>query len=635
MGTSVDNRIVKMQFDNKQFESGCKTTLSTLDKLKQSLNFQGATDSLKSLASSINNFSFGAMQKGIDVMTNKFSVLGTMTDQFIRRLTDQLMSTGKMIATTFTIDPIKTGFEEYTTQIDAVQTILANTQSKGTTLDDVNNALDELNHYADKTIYNFTEMTRNIGTFTAAGVDLNTSVTAIQGIANLAAISGSTSQQASTAMYQLSQALASGTVKLQDWNSVVNAGMGGQVFQDALKETAREFGVDIDSMIADAGSFRETLQKGWLTSDILTTTLAKFTDETTELGRTATDAATKVKTFSQLWDTMKEAVQSGWTETWEMIVGDYEEAKKTLTDVNNFFSGIIQSYNDTRNAQIKIWKDLGGREKLIKSFWNIVEAIKTAIVPVQKALSNFIPKYTAERLIAITDGLESFTSKLKMSKTTVTQVYHSLMGVFSVLNFGFTIVKSVIKALIPIISSQGPKLLQILSDAGYAITNIIARIEESHIITKTLEFIVKSITTALSNAYIVVTSVAKQLKNLIPNELIKMVTNLAKKFTKLSTSMNKAISAWDLYNVLKITNAFGEAIALLVDIFDSLIENVDANGESIRNLGSGVLELAGNIGQTVANIIHWIRQSGVLNVLIKAICKSCVNIFFTIIAISI
>lgn len=328
MGTSVDNRIVKMQFDNKQFESGCKTTLNTLDKLKQSLNFQGATDSLKSLASSINNFSFGAMQKGIDAMTNKFSVLGTMTDQFIRRLTDQLMSTGKMIATTFTIDPIKTGFEEYTTQIDAVQTILANTQSKGTTLDDVNNALDELNHYADKTIYNFTEMTRNIGTFTAAGVDLNTSVTAIQGIANLAAISGSTSQQASTAMYQLSQALASGTVKLQDWNSVVNAGMGGQVFQDALKETAREFGVDIDSMIADAGSFRETLQKGWLTSDILTTTLAKFTDETTELGRTATDAATKVKTFSQLWDTMKEAVQSGWTETWEMIVGDYEEAKK-------------------------------------------------------------------------------------------------------------------------------------------------------------------------------------------------------------------------------------------------------------------------------------------------------------------
>lgn len=622
MGTSVDNRIVKMQFDNKQFESGCKTTLNTLDKLKQSLNFQGATDSLKNLASSVNNFSFGAMQKGIDAITNKFSVLGTMTDQFVRRITDQLMSTGKMIANTFTLDPVKSGFEEYTTQINAVQTILANTQSKGTTIDQVNDALDELNHYADKTIYNFTEMTRNIGTFTAAGVDLDTSVTAIQGIANLAAVSGSTSQQASTAMYQLSQALAAGTVKLQDWNSVVNAGMGGQVFQDTLKETAREFGIDIDKMIEDEGSFRDTLQQGWLTSDVLTTTLAKFTDETTELGRTATDAATKVKTFSQLWDTMKEAVQSGWTETWELVIGDFEEAKSTLTDVNNFFDGLIQRYNDARNSQIKLWKQMGGREKLIKSFWNIVEAIKTAIVPVQKALSNFIPKYTAERLMAITEGLEKLTSKMKMSRTTAIQVYNTLMGVLSVLNFGYTVIKSVIKTVAPMVTSQGPKLLQILSDMGYAISNITDKIARNQVVVKTLEFIVKSVKIALSNAYIVAKSVTKQLKNLIPNKLIKMVTNLAKKFTKLSTSMNKVISAWDLYNILKITNAFGEAIALLVDIFDSLIENVDANGDSIRSLGSSILEVAGNIGQTVANVIYWIRQSGILNVLIKAICKT-------------
>lgn len=114
------------------------------------------------------------------------------------------------------------------------------------------------------TIYNFTEMTRNIGTFTAAGVDLDTSVAAIKGIANLAAVSGSNSQQASTAMYQLSQALAAGTVKLQDWNSVVNAGMGGQVFQDALKETAKVHGIAIDEMIKDEGSFRETLSKDGL-----------------------------------------------------------------------------------------------------------------------------------------------------------------------------------------------------------------------------------------------------------------------------------------------------------------------------------------------------------------------------------
>lgn len=226
------------------------------------------------------------------------------------------------------------------------------------------------------TIYNFTEMTRNIGTFTAAGVDLDTSVAAIKGIANLAAVSGSNSQQASTAMYQLSQALAAGTVKLQDWNSVVNAGMGGQVFQDALKETAKVHGIAIDEMIKDEGSFRETLSKGWLTSDILTETLAKFTGDLNEdqlrtmgytddqiksimeMGKTANDAATKVKTFTQLFDTLKEAAQSGWTQSWEIIVGDFEEAKELLTEVSDTFSAVINASADARNKCFRIGKTL-------------------------------------------------------------------------------------------------------------------------------------------------------------------------------------------------------------------------------------------------------------------------------------
>lgn len=234
-------------------------------------------------------------------------------------------------------------------------------------------------------------MTRNIGTFTAAGVDLDTSVSAIKGIANLAAVSGSNSQQASTAMYQLSQALAAGTVKLQDWNSVVNAGMGGQVFQDALKETARVHGIAIDDMIKDEGSFRETLQKGWLTSDILTETLSKFTGDLNEeqlrtmgyseeqiasiikMGQTANDAATKVKTFSQLFDTLKEAAQSGWTQSWEIIVGNFDEAKELLTEMSNTFSAIINSSADARNSMLQGWKDLGGRTALIEAARNAFE----------------------------------------------------------------------------------------------------------------------------------------------------------------------------------------------------------------------------------------------------------------------
>lgn len=355
MSTTVDERVVSLQFDNKQFESGVKESMSTLDKLKEKLSLKGASKAAESEFDSYKS-GFISLKDSINKMwsTWEYEIGGKM----------------KNMVKMFTIDPIKTGLSEYETQLNSVQTILANTESKGSTLKDVNAALDELNAYADKTIYNFTEMTRNIGTFTAAGVDLDKSVSAIKGIANLAAVSGSTSQQASTAMYQLSQALASGTVKLMDWNSVVNAGMGGQVFQDALKETARAHGVAIDEIIKNNGSFRESLQEGWLTSEILTQTLSVFTGDLSEaqlksmgytdkqikkfmeLGKTANEAATKVKTFSQLLDTLKEAAQSGWAQTWELIFGDFEEAKEFWTKVSDEIGGIIGDSAEKRNKLI-------------------------------------------------------------------------------------------------------------------------------------------------------------------------------------------------------------------------------------------------------------------------------------------
>ena len=365
--SSVDERVVEMQFKNEDFEKGVRKSLISLKNLKQGLNLDKSTKSLSNLESTANNFSMKNLASSVASISDRFSTMGIIGMTALQNITNSAIATGKTLVSALTVDPVKSGFQEYETQINAVQTILANTESKGTTLDQVNAALDELNRYADMTIYNFTEMTRNIGTFTAAGVDLDTSVAAIKGIANLAAVSGSNSQQASTAMYQLSQALAAGTVKLQDWNSVVNAGMGGQVFQDALKETARVHGVAIDQMIKDEGSFRETLSKGWITSDVLTETLAKFTGDLNEsqlktmgytdeqiasiikMGKTANDAATKVKTVSQLFDTLKEAMQSGWTQSWEYIVGDFDRAKESLTAVSDVLSNIINNSANKRN----------------------------------------------------------------------------------------------------------------------------------------------------------------------------------------------------------------------------------------------------------------------------------------------
>lgn len=371
MSREVDQRVVEMQFNNAQFERNTKQSLSTIEKLKAALKFDDVGDSFSGITKAAKNVNLEPVSDGANEVYYRFKALDVVAGTVLSNITAKAMTLGWTLTKALTIDPMKSGLAEYETQINSVQTILANTQKEGTNLAQVNAALDELNRYADMTIYNFTEMTRNIGTFTAAGVKLDTSVQAIKGIANLAAVSGSTSQQASTAMYQLSQALAAGTVKLMDWNSVVNAGMGGQVFQDALKETARVHGVAIDEMIAKEGSFRETLQHGWLTASILTETLAKFTGDLSEeelraigyteeqidaiikMGETANDAATKVKTFTQLIDTLKEAVQSGWTQSWEYIIGDFEEAKELWTEISDRLQTVISQSAEARNALLQ------------------------------------------------------------------------------------------------------------------------------------------------------------------------------------------------------------------------------------------------------------------------------------------
>lgn len=521
MSTTVDERVVEMRFDNKQFEQNIQTSLSSLDKLKKSLNLEGAAKGLETVNDAANKCSgnMSPLSNAVETVRVRFSALEVMAITALQNITNSALAAGKNLVSAFIIDPIKTGFEEYETQINAVQTILANTSSKGTTLDQVNNALDELNHYADMTIYNFTEMTRNIGTFTAAGVDLDTSVAAIKGIANLAAVSGSNSQQASTAMYQLSQALAAGTVKLQDWNSVVNAGMGGQVFQDALKETAKVHGIAIDEMIKDEGSFRETLSKGWLTSDILTETLAKFTGDLNEdqlrtmgytddqiksimeMGKTANDAATKVKTFTQLFDTLKEAAQSGWTQSWEIIVGDFEEAKELLTEVSDTFSAVINASADARNKMLQDWKDLGGRTMMIEAVKNVFEGLVSVAKPVREAFNEIFPPMTGKQLAEITERIRDLTAKFKMGEESSKNLKNTFKGVFAVLDIvgqAFKAVAGGVGELIGLFLPAGNGVLSLTGSFGEYLVKLDETVKKTDVFGKAVSTVVDIVKTAIT-----------------------------------------------------------------------------------------------------------------------------------------
>lgn len=613
MSKVIDEQIVSMQFDNRHFEENVKTSLGTIDKLKQSLNLKGASKGLEDIGKAASKVDVGPISGAVDVMRIKFSAMQVVAVTALTNITNTAINAGERITSALTIDPVKTGFQEYETQINAIQTILANTQSKGTNLQQVTKALDELNHYADMTIYNFTEMTRNIGTFTAAGIDLDTSVSAIKGIANLAAVSGSTSQQASTAMYQLSQALAAGTVKLMDWNSVVNAGMGGQVFQDSLKETARLHGIAIDQMIKDEGSFRETLQKGWLTSEILTETLAKFTGDLNEdqlrtmgyteeqitsiikMGQTANDAATKVKTFTQLFDTLKEAAQSGWTKSWEIIVGDFDEAKELLTEISNAVGGIIGAQADARNQILQEWKDEGGRVALIESFRNAFEGLGSVIKPISEAFRDIFPRTTGKQLADITKSLQEFTSHLKLSDESAENLKNTFKGIFtvfkvfidiagSVISGAFTIAGALSKLITPLLritgafggfvsgATDGASTLSILGQAIEGIANLF-----DSFVTGLVNFITPAVDAFGNKVEEVASIFGDGLKDAFRNLDAKSVMNI----------LNSGILASILVGVKKFVNGlknqFNDVSAPgIFEKLESILDNVTSVLDTVR-----------------------------------------------------
>lgn len=420
--------IEKMNADVENRTSRTSDILSRLKGIFQKAdNHEGFPNSIKSidaLNSKVSGFDASplaaAFEKAASSVNNSMSIMNIAVGNALSGMVQKAMSfTGQ-----FFRGPMD-GLGEYKDKLGSIQTIMTNTEweipDSSVRMRKVSGALQDLNDYADKTIYSFADMTRNIGTFTAAGVSLDKAGVAIKGISNLAAASGSNTQQASTAMYQLSQALAAGRVGLQDWNSVVNAGMGGKLFQDRLTQTAEKLGHARDM----TKSFRESLHDGWLTSEVLLETLKEFSEDQSML-----DAATKVKSFGQLVDTVQESIGSGWATTWEYLLGGFEEARDMWTKigqlVNPFFedaqgtykdevSGMILSLGNYRNAVLKTWKDLGGQQSFFNSIENTFAIVFNSLTNLRAGFRSIIGPYqdSAKALYQVTLKLEEFTSKVR------------------------------------------------------------------------------------------------------------------------------------------------------------------------------------------------------------------------------
>ena len=494
---TIDERVVSLKMNNKQFLSAIKESASSMDRLKDSLKMQGAADGLSRIGEIAKNTTLGDLAtKALDIGKNMTVMQGLAVTAF-GGIGVAALNAGRSVVSGF-IGTIKDGFNEYELKMRAIQTIMANTVEKGTTLGEVKTSLAELNTYADKTVYSFSDMTHAIGLFTAAGVDLQTSVASIKGLSNLAAASGSTAQQTATAYTQLSQAIAAGAVHLQDWNSLVQAGMGGESFRNALIETSRMMGTGYDEAIAKDGNFRESLKEDWLTAQVMTTTLTALTNDLSEsqlvemgyseeqahklkqFAQGAFDAATKIRTFSQLIDTTKEAIGSGWAETFEILFGDFEEASVLFTSIGDWLGGVIKASADARNGFLQMWKDLGGRTALVQGLGNIFQAIIKVLGQIGTAFRRVFMNASAEGLVRITKAFADFTSKLIITNNFADKLEWTFTGLFSVFHIFatiigevaqviFTVASHIISALFPAFTGINSGVFQITKVLGKAI----------------------------------------------------------------------------------------------------------------------------------------------------------------------
>ncbi len=421
-----------MELQNRQFETASAQTIKTLDRLKTALKLPDAGKGLEDVNAQARRMDFSTMSRALDTVGSRFTNMGIVGMTVLQNLTNKAVDAGTKLGKALTIDPVQSGLREYELKIDSIQSIMTNTAKHGTTMDDVNQVLGELNEYSDKTIYNFAEMTKNIGLFTAAGVELDTAAQSIKGISNLAAGVGADNATNARVMYQMSQAMSKGFMGLEDYNSL--GVMGGDIFRDAAIKAGEMAGV-IQKGSINAQNFRDSLKDGWLNLEVMSATWTSFAEDDA-----LTAAATEVKTFTQLFGTLEEALGSGWAQSWELIIGDFEQAKAMFTDINDVLSGMIGASAEARNEVLSVWQDLGGRDKLIEAFALAFDNLVKIGGAIKKAWTEVFPPTTGKDMMNLTEGFYDIVKALTPSEDLLKIITNTLSIFFQVLKMGLDIV---------------------------------------------------------------------------------------------------------------------------------------------------------------------------------------------------
>lgn len=461
---SIDKRVVEMKFDNAAFERGVSNTMSTLDKLKSKLNFDGATKGLTGLSSAGKNLDLSGIGAGVDSLAAKFTNLGVIGVAALGTIASKATSAGLALANSLTLGPISAGFSDYNAKLTSVQTIMSAT---GKTIGEVDGYFRQLDEYADKTVFNLSDMTSALAKFTNAGVDLKLSVPAIKGIANMTALAGQGAESASVAFYNLSQSIAGGFLTTTDYKSLNLANVATKEWKDQMIAGALAAGTlkknsqgiytipGAKGAYTDAALFTEALSEGWASAEVLTTVLGDYGDATTAIGKKAQAAAQNVKSFPMMMETLRAAVGTQWTDTFELLLGNVTESTVLFTGMTEALSKLIGASGDARNKLLTDFKALGGRTAVIESVKNAFNALGSVVKPIRDAFRELFPATTGKQLADLAKRLQEFTAGLSVGGETAQRIKSTFEGVFSILKIGVMIVSGITKAFFGIFATVG------------------------------------------------------------------------------------------------------------------------------------------------------------------------------------
>lgn len=522
MSRPIDEKIVAMRLDNRDFETNAKISMQTFMELNSKMgtaskvDFNKTASGVKALSDNaeLSNSAMGDMTNSVKTIADRFRTLGIIGTTALMNITNKVTDLALNMAKKFTIAPVMEGFREYEIQMKSIQTIMANTRHQGTTLKDVKKELGNLNEYADKTIYNFAQMTNNLGLFTNAGLGLEKSTYMIKGFMNVAAAAGATNEAAQRGAYQLSQALSVGVVKLMDWRSITNAGMGGATMKDSLIAIAQQMGTLRKGTKAAASTqknFNESLKDGWLTSDVMAKYLKIMAGEVTEAdlvaegfskkrakemlsqAKDAEEAATKVRTFSQLIDTTEEAIGSVWGSIFETLIGDFEEATDRLTAISQVIEGFIENTIGAAAERFKEFGKLGGIDAIWKTLGNILRPIGQVIGIISRAFKEMFPPSLVSTSVKFFKALESITAKLTLSEGVVKGLETALKLLLIPFSIGWKVIKGFGEILVDAFASVSGALPKANGGISNFFSNLGKGIPIAETVTKVSKFILDNL----------------------------------------------------------------------------------------------------------------------------------------------